>query len=118
MRITWGNLNGASSAGRETDREAFRAIFNVSTDAALGFVNARARRAVVRLEDVDRRQFIDTTRLIDTTRRLGALAALGPVGTLLEDSEPTPIPHRIGATEIEQIRTATREVLSLGRTHP
>ncbi len=92
-------------------REAFRAIFDVSTDAALGFVNARARRAVVRLDDVDRRQFIHTTR------RLGALAALGPVATLLQDGEPTPVPRRIGATEIEQIRTATREVESLGSTY-
>ncbi len=92
-------------------REAFRAIFGVSTDAALGFVNARARRAVVRLEDVDRRQFIHTTR------RLGALAALGPVGTLLQDGEPTPVPRWIAATEIEQIRTARWEVLSLGSTY-
>jgi hypothetical protein len=96
-------------------REALRAIFGVSTDAALGFVNARARRAVVRLEDVDRRQFFHTTR------GLGALAAaLGPVAMLLEGlgvSEPTPIPNRIGATDIEQIRTATRVFESWGGTY-
>ncbi len=98
-------------------REAFRAIFGVSTDAALGFVNARSRRAVVRLEGVDRRRFLDTTRGV------GALAALGTVATLvellegLEGGEPTPIPHRIGATDIEQIRTATREFRSWGGTY-
>jgi hypothetical protein len=47
-------------------REAFRAIFNVPKDSALGFVNARARscRAVVKLNDVDdvkRRKLIETT---------------------------------------------------------
>ncbi|MGH3801696.1 MAG: XRE family transcriptional regulator [Pseudonocardiaceae bacterium] len=82
-------------------REALRAILGVSTDAALGFVNTR--RAVVRLADVDRKQFLHTT---------GALGAgtlvLGPVAALLEGSEPTPIPARVGATEIEQIRTASR----------
>lgn len=34
-------------------REALRATLSVSTDVALGFVNAR--RAVIRLEDVDRK---------------------------------------------------------------
>ncbi|MGH3777741.1 MAG: XRE family transcriptional regulator [Pseudonocardiaceae bacterium] len=82
-------------------REALRAILGVSTDAALGFVNAR--RAVVRLEDVDRKQFLHSTAALG----VGALA-LGPVAALLEGTEPTPIPARIGTTEIEQIRTAAR----------
>ncbi|MGH3935758.1 MAG: XRE family transcriptional regulator [Pseudonocardiaceae bacterium] len=90
-------------------REALRAILGVSTDAALGFVNAR--RAVVKLEDVDRKQFLHTTL------GLGTLAALGPVAALLDGTEPTPIPARVGATEIEQIRTATRVVESWGCTY-
>ncbi|MGH3821463.1 MAG: helix-turn-helix domain-containing protein [Pseudonocardiaceae bacterium] len=76
-------------------REALRAIFGVSTDAALGFANTR--RAVVKL-DVKRKQFLNLG--------VGALT-LGPLAALLDGvSEPTPIPHRIGTTEIEQIRTA------------
>ncbi|MGH3887431.1 MAG: XRE family transcriptional regulator [Pseudonocardiaceae bacterium] len=90
-------------------REALRAILGVSTDAALGFVNAR--RAVVKLAGVDRRQFLHTAP------GLGALAALGPVAALLEGGEPTPIPHRIGATEIEQIRTATQVFESWSGTY-
>ncbi|MGH3802651.1 MAG: XRE family transcriptional regulator, partial [Pseudonocardiaceae bacterium] len=90
-------------------REALRAILGVSTDAALGFVNAR--RAVVKLAGVDRRQFLRTTP------GLSALAALGPVAALWEGGEPTPIPHRIGATEIEQIRTATQVFESWSRTY-
>lgn len=39
------------------------------------------------------------------------------MAALLEGSEPTPIPHRIGATEIEQIRTATRVFNSWSRTY-
>jgi hypothetical protein len=42
-------------------------------------------------------------------RDLGVLAALGPpVAALLEGIEPTPIPRRVGATEIEQVRTAAQ----------
>ena len=83
-------------------REAFRAILGVPTDAALGFVNTR--RAVVKLKNVDRRQFIHTSA------GLGAGAVVsGPLAALLEgSSEPTPIPHRVGATDIEQVRTATQ----------
>ncbi len=92
----------------KVSREALRAILGVSTDAALGFVNDRSARAAVKLEHVDRKQFLRTSR------DLGALAVLGPVAALLEGSEPTPIPRRIGATEIEQIRTATRAVESQG----
>ncbi|MDQ3761603.1 MAG: XRE family transcriptional regulator [Actinomycetota bacterium] len=81
-------------------REALRAILGVPTDTALGFVNAR--RAVVKLEDVHRKKFLRTTAV-----GLGTLA-LAPVAALLEGSEPTPIPARVGATEITQIRTAAR----------
>jgi transcriptional regulator with XRE-family HTH domain len=86
-------------------REALRAIFSVSTDAALGFVNSP--RAVVKLDNVDRRQ------AIQTTLGLGALA----VEELLEISDPTPVPNRIGATDVEQIRTATRVFDSWSRTY-
>lgn len=92
-------------------REALRAILGVSTDSALGFVNTR--RAVVKLKDVDRRQ------CLVTGLGVGALAS-APVATLLallEISEPTPLPRRIGATEIEQIRTATQVFASWSRTY-
>jgi hypothetical protein len=95
----------------KVSREALRAILGVSTDAALGFVNARSARAAVRLEDVNRQQFLRASR------DLGALAALGPVVALLEGGEPTPIPTRVGATDIEQIRTATRVVESWGNAY-
>ncbi len=82
-------------------REALRAILGVPTDAALGFVNTR--RAVVKLEDVDRQQFIHTA----TGLGVGALVLEGPVAALLKTTEPTPVPRRIGATEIEQVRATT-----------
>ncbi len=90
-------------------REALRAILGVSTDAALGFVNARR----VKLVAVDRRQFIQT----GTGLGAGALVLGGPVAALLEGGEPTPIPHRIGATEIEQVRTATQVFASWSRIY-
>lgn len=94
-------------------REALRAIFGVSTDATLGFVNNRARRAVVKLGDVKRRKFIHTAT------GLGAGALLGgPLATLLEgSSEPTPIPRRVGATDIEQVRAITRSFNSWSNTY-
>ncbi|MGH3830791.1 MAG: XRE family transcriptional regulator [Pseudonocardiaceae bacterium] len=97
-------------------REAFRAIFGVSADSDLGFVNARSRRAAVKLDNVKRQEFLhDATAL-----GVGALAGLEPLATLLEapgDSEPTPIPARIGATEIEQTRAATQAFESWSGTY-
>ncbi|MGH3823260.1 MAG: XRE family transcriptional regulator [Pseudonocardiaceae bacterium] len=81
-------------------REAFRAILGVSTDAALGFVNGR--RAAVRLKDVDRKQFIHTGLGV------GAIVLAGPLAALLEGSQPAPTPRRVGATEIEQVRSAEK----------
>jgi hypothetical protein len=94
-------------------REAFRAIFGVSTDSALGFVNARSRRAATKLDNVKRQEFIHTA----TTLGVGALALGEPLAALLGDSEPTPIPARVGAPEIEQIRTATQVFESWSRTY-
>ncbi len=92
-------------------REALRAILGVSSDAALGFVNARSARAAEKLEAVDRQQFLRASR------DLGVLAALGPLAALLEGGEPAPIPTRVGATDIEQIRTAARVFDSWGDTY-
>jgi hypothetical protein len=91
-------------------REALRAILGC-TDAALGF--ASPRRAVVKV-DVDRKDFLLTSVL-----GLGGLAmgALAPVAALLEGGEPTPTPTRVGQTEIEQIRTATRAFNSWSRAY-
>jgi transcriptional regulator with XRE-family HTH domain len=92
----------------KVSREALRAILGVSTDAALGFVNDRSARAAVKLENVDRRQFLHTPVGV------GALAVLGPVAALLASTESTPTPTRVGATDIEQIRTATQVFESWG----
>jgi transcriptional regulator with XRE-family HTH domain len=96
-------------------REALRAILGVSTDAALGFVNTR--RAVVKLKDVNRKQFLQRA----TGLGVGALVPEGPLAALaalLEGSgETTPTPHRIGATDIEQVRTAARVFESWGCTY-
>ena len=81
-------------------REALRAILNVPTDSALGFVNTR--RAVVKLVNVKRKQFIDTA-----TVGMGTLVLEGPLVALLGSSEPTPVPARVGATDINQTRAAT-----------
>ena len=63
---------------------------------------------------MDRKDF-----LCKTTLALGGLAmgALAPVAALLEGGEPTPIPTRVGQTEIEQIRTAARVFESWDFTH-
>lgn len=62
---------------------------------------------------MDRRKFIHTS----TGLGVGTLALGGPLAALLEGSEPTPIPHRIGATEIEQTRTATQVFESWSGTY-
>ncbi|MGH3866477.1 MAG: hypothetical protein ACRDQ4_10140 [Pseudonocardiaceae bacterium] len=92
--------------------EAFRAILGAPNDAALGFINARSLRAAVKRDNVDRQQAI---------RRAAAVGAgtllLGPLMELLEDTEPAPTPKRVSATDIAQIRTATREFASWGSTY-
>jgi hypothetical protein len=85
-------------------REAFRAILSVPKDSDLGFVNARSRRAAATLDKVDRQNLIRGTAALG----VGTLV-MGPLAALLEGSrEPTPIPKRVGPTEIEQIRAATK----------
>ena len=90
-------------------REALRSVLGVSTDASLGFTNRRHK--VVKLEDVDRKQFLRTTAL-----GVGALA-LAPVTALLEGAERTAVPTRVGQTEIEQTRTAARVFASWDHTY-
>ncbi len=92
-------------------REAIRDILGVPTDTALGFVSSRALRAKVKLGPVDRQKFLRTGR------DLGVLAALGPLVALLEGIRPTPIPRRVGATEIEQTRAAARMFQSWDRAY-
>jgi transcriptional regulator with XRE-family HTH domain len=91
-------------------REALRAILGVSTDAELGFVSTR--RYAEKLENVDRQKFIKTAGSLSA----GALF-LGPIAALLGDSESTPIPRRIGATEINQVRAATQVFTSWSSTY-
>ncbi|MGH3771433.1 MAG: hypothetical protein ACRDRW_08575 [Pseudonocardiaceae bacterium] len=47
---------------------------------------------------------------------MGALA-LEELAALLKDSDPTPIPARIGATDIDQVRSATQAFESQSRTY-
>ncbi|MEO7193725.1 MAG: XRE family transcriptional regulator [Pseudonocardiaceae bacterium] len=97
-------------------REAFREIFGVSADSDLGFVNARSRRAAVKLDNVKRRKLLHNA----TTLGVGALTLEEPVTallTLLEGGEPIPIPARIGATDIEHVHTATQVFESWNRTY-
>lgn len=95
-------------------RAAFRAILKVSKDSELGFVNARARsrRAVVKLDDVKRRKLLETTTL-----GVSSLVLEGPMVALLEGIEPDPIPRRVGASDIAQVRDATQEFNSWDRTY-
>jgi hypothetical protein len=82
-------------------REAPRAVLEVPTDAQLGF--SSSHRTVVKVVGVNRGQAVCTAGL-----GLGglALSAMAPVAALLEGDEPTPIPSRVGATDIEYIRDA------------
>ena len=93
-------------------REAFRAIFGVSTDSALGFANTRSRRTAVKLDNVKRKQLIQRTVSLGVGALLG-----GPLAALLGDSKPTPIPARVGATDIAQIRNTTQVFRSWSFTY-
>ncbi len=100
-RITWENSNGALSAGRVNCIEKPSGRSWASPPMPRwGFVNGR--RAAVKLENVNRRQSLRTALGV------GAIALGGPLAALLESTQPTPIPRRVGATDIEQIHTASR----------
>ncbi len=92
-------------------REALRSLLGAPSDSALGFHNPR--RAVVRLTDVDRKSFLRTTALT-----AGVLATT-PLSTLLEGTAQasTPIPNRIGATEIEHVRDTAEAFSSWAFTY-
>jgi hypothetical protein len=77
----------------------------------LGFVNAR--RKVVKLDNVKRQEFIHNA----TALGVSALTLGGPLAALLGDSEPTPIPARVGASDIEQVNVATEVFDSWSRAY-
>lgn len=82
---------------RQPQREALRAILGAPTDEVLG-LHDRRRRAMVKLDDMDRRQML----------KLGAATALSPVAAALEGLPPTPVPNRVGATEVQQVVEAAQ----------
>ncbi|MGB6162261.1 MAG: XRE family transcriptional regulator [Pseudonocardiaceae bacterium] len=90
----------------ELYREALRAILSVPKDSDLGFVNARSRRAAVRLERVDRQNLIRGGIALSVSTQVQ-----GPVAALLEyleGSKTTRSPKRVGASDIKQIRNVAR----------
>jgi hypothetical protein len=96
-------------------REAFRAILSVPKDSDLGFINARSQRAAVKLENVDRQNLIRGGAALG----VGALVQ-GPLAALLEyleSSKRTPVPKRVGATDVEQVRAAKLVFQSWGLTY-
>lgn len=90
-------------------REALRAILGVSSDAAIGLSNPR--RAVVKIVGVDRQKFLRVAAL-----GAGAMA-LAPVSALLDGAEPTPVPHRVGPGDVEQIHTAAKVFATWDHTY-
>jgi len=75
-------------------REALRAALQVATDVQLGFYATRRETSTV--DVVDRQQFLRTA---------GMLATL-PWLDLFTPTTPTPLPTRVGRTEIDQVRAA------------
>ncbi|MBV9142524.1 MAG: hypothetical protein JO115_16705 [Pseudonocardiales bacterium] len=87
-------------------REALREILSVSADSELGFVNARARKMAVQLETVDKvkRREIHTT----TFGGVSGLLLGEPAAAMLDGITARPIPRRVGASDIAQIRDAAK----------
>lgn len=83
---------------QRTYREALRAVLGVGSDQELGFFIRRSADSTV--EDMDRHQFL---RIAAAT---GAGALAGSALGLPASAAPTPVPTRIGRTEIAQLRLA------------
>jgi len=88
-------------------RAAFRHVLGVDSDHQLGFFNQRAGYAPLR-SGVEE----DPVRRSDSLRvAMGVTAAVGAPATLedlVEITEPTPIPARVGKVEIGQILDTAR----------
>lgn len=86
-------------------REALRAVLRVETDAQLGFHGHRRRAGSV--DDVDRQQFLRTAA--------GVLAL--PWLDLFTPLELAATPHKVGQTEIDQVRATTASLRLWDNTH-
>lgn len=84
-------------------REAFRHVLGVDSDHQLGFVNQRASHALSRAGVGE-----DPLRLSDSLRAAGDVTAPVTLADLVEITEPTPIPARVGKIEIAQIFDTAR----------
>lgn len=88
---------------RERSRAAFRELLGVSGDETLGFYHHRA--SVTKVEAVNRQAFFGG--ITDGPGVLG----VAPLAAQLTDSAPTPIPTRVGQSEIDHVY-ATAEVFT------
>jgi hypothetical protein len=86
-------------------RQAIRTVLHANNDAQLGFYAPHRQMATV--TEVDRQQFL----------RLSATVMALPWLELLTPPTPTPIPGKIGLTEIEHIRSTTAAFRSWDNTH-
>lgn len=88
-------------------REAFRFVFGVDSDHALGFVNQRSAHSLLSSEIEE-----DPVRRSEFLRvAVGAAAAVAapvPLKELAEITQPTPVPGLVGKAEIEQVLNTTR----------
>ncbi|MGH3809457.1 MAG: XRE family transcriptional regulator [Pseudonocardiaceae bacterium] len=87
-------------------RAALREILGAPTDSALGFVNARSRRAAVRLEKVDRQNLLRGAAALSVSTLIQGTPAALLEG--LEGRRPTRIPKRVSPTDVEHTRAVTR----------
>lgn len=93
---------GAIRRPQEQYRAALRAITGAATDRELGF--HRRNTAVATVEHVDRKSFLRAT----AGAGLGITIGGQPLAELLNTSEPTPAPTRVGVDDVEEIRTTAQ----------
>jgi hypothetical protein len=86
-------------------RQAIRTVLRAESDAHIGFF--APHRQLTTVTDVDRQQFL----------RLSATIMALPWLELFTPPTPTPIPTKIGLTEIEHIRSTTAAFRSWDNTH-
>lgn len=86
-------------------REALRAVLRTDADARLGFSGRRHRSSAVAF--VDRTQFLHGP---DSSASL-------PWSELFSPIEPTPIPARVGRTDVEHVRAASAAFMSWDNAH-
>lgn len=91
-------------------RQAFRAVLGARSDGELGFYITRRQADTV--DDVNRKEFLRQS----AAATVGVFVSL-PALDVLSPTSPTPVPNKVGKTEVEQVNAMTKVFAGWDNAH-